>query len=80
MKLAEALQHKGDADLADRAFAAAFEVEPTNAQVLWDRARNLHHAGKPNEARSLYRQLAEGQWQPRFQGIQSQARWQLEPR
>jgi hypothetical protein len=64
-------------DLADRAYAAAFEAEPTNAQILWDRARSLQQAGRQAEAQTLYRQLAEGQWQPRFSGLQAQARWQI---
>jgi predicted Zn-dependent protease len=72
--LAEALVRRGDLDLADRAFAAAFEAEPTNAQVLWDRAQNLHQAGKRVEAQTLYRQLAEGEWQPRFNWLKVQAR------
>ncbi|MBY0527099.1 MAG: FecR domain-containing protein [Gemmataceae bacterium] len=80
VSLAEKLQRKGDHDLADRAFAAAFAVEPTNAQLLWDRAHNLTQAGKHPEARSLLRELANGQWQPRFQGVQTQARWQLRER
>jgi hypothetical protein len=27
------------------------------------------------EAQILYRQLARGQWQPRFSSVQAQARW-----
>jgi hypothetical protein len=56
----------------------AFEAEPTNAQILWDRARNLAQAGQAQEAEKLYRRLAEGTWQPRFAGLCDQARWQLE--
>src|SRR5512138_2069736 len=33
VNLASALQQQGDMDLADRAYATAFEREPTNAQV-----------------------------------------------
>jgi ferric-dicitrate binding protein FerR (iron transport regulator) len=77
LSLAQTQQKARDFDLADRAYAAAFEAEPTNAQILWDRARNLQHAGKPAEAETLYRQLAEGEWQPRFRGLQAQARWQI---
>ena len=33
-------------------------------------------AGKTTEAQKLYRQLADGQWQPRFGWIQAQARLQ----
>ena len=63
--------------LADRAFASAFEMESTNAQYLWDRAQNLRQAGKHPEARQLLKQLAEGEWQPRFQGLKTQAQWQM---
>jgi tetratricopeptide (TPR) repeat protein len=79
-ELAVALSRKGDLELADRAFTAAFEAEPTNAQLLWDRAQNLREAGKTVEANRLLRQLAEGTWQPRFQGLQAQARWQVKGR
>jgi tetratricopeptide (TPR) repeat protein len=76
--LARSLGRRGELDLADRAFTAAFEAEPTNAQILWDRATNLRQAGKVQEAKKLYRQLAEGTWQPRFRWLQTQARWQME--
>ncbi len=76
--LAGSLSRTGELDLADRAYAAAFEAEPTDAQILWERAQNLRQAGKLTEARQLYRQLADGDWQPRFNWVRSQARWQLE--
>ena len=40
----------------------------------------FQQAGKVVEARKVYRQLAEGTWQPRFQGVREQARWYLEGR
>jgi tetratricopeptide (TPR) repeat protein len=76
--LAKELSHKGDLELADRAYAAAFEAEPTNAQILWDRAQNLRQAGKTISAQKIYRQLAEGKWSPQFQWVQAQARRQME--
>ncbi len=76
--LARALQRRGEPQRADQAFASAFAAEPTNAQLLWDRARNLRQAVRPEEARKLLRRLADGPWQPRFSGLQRQARWQLE--
>jgi tetratricopeptide (TPR) repeat protein len=78
--LARELTRQGDRDLADRAFAAAFDAEPTDAQLLWERAQNLRQVGKQVEARSLYRQLAEGTWQPRFAWLQTQARAYLDQR
>jgi tetratricopeptide (TPR) repeat protein len=77
LDLAGALSRTGDLELADRAFAAAYAAEPTNAQILWDRAQNLRQAGKQVESARLFRQIAEGRWQPRFQGVQTQARLQL---
>jgi thioredoxin-like negative regulator of GroEL len=78
--LARTLQRQGDLERADRAFASAFAAEPTNAQLLWDRAQNLRQAGRLSEGSKLLQQLAEGSWQPRFQAVQRQARWQLDNR
>jgi tetratricopeptide (TPR) repeat protein len=78
--LAQSLAREGQTALADQAYAAAFEAEPTNADVLWERAQNLRRAGREAEARPLLRQLAEGDWEPRFAGVRAQARWQLEGR
>jgi tetratricopeptide (TPR) repeat protein len=72
--LGETLCRQGDLDLADRAFRAASESEPTNPQILWDRAQNLKQMGKHQDAQQLVRRIAEGTWQPRFQGLQAQAR------
>jgi Flp pilus assembly protein TadD len=54
-ELAATLQKQGELTLADQAFASAFVAEPTNAQLLWDRARNLRQAGRPEQARKLLR-------------------------
>jgi tetratricopeptide (TPR) repeat protein len=78
--MAQTLRTEGSFLLADRAYAQAFEAEPTNAQILWDRALNLHQAGMTLEAQKLFRQIADGQWQPRFGWIQTQARQQLQGR
>ncbi len=80
LSLAQTLSRKGDMELADRAYAAAFEAEPTNAQILWDRAQCLHQAGKREEAQKLFRQLAESDWQPRFNWLKGQARQHVEER
>ncbi len=60
--------------LAERAYERAYEAESTNAQILWDHAQLLERAGKGKKALELYRRIAEGQWQPRFQ----QLKWQAE--
>lgn len=72
--LSQELQATGELPLAERALAAAFAAETTNAQLLWDRAQLLLQLGRGDEARALMRQLADGTWQPRFAGVQQQAR------
>jgi tetratricopeptide (TPR) repeat protein len=74
LELAKALQRQEDFDLAELAYAQACEAEPESAQVLWDRAQNLERAARPADARKLYRQLAGGNWEPRFAWIQEEAR------
>ena len=74
LSFAQTLHGQGDFMLADRAFAHAFEAEATNAQVLWERAQNLMQCGRVEDSCKLYRQIANGDWQPRFQGIKDQAR------
>ena len=64
----------GDRDLADTAFAAAFDAEPTDPQILWDRGRHPCRLGRDAAADALLRRIAEGQWQPRFQGLANQAK------
>jgi ferric-dicitrate binding protein FerR (iron transport regulator) len=78
--LARRLGEQGELDLANLAFKAAFDAEPTDAQVLWDQAQNLRRAGKQDEARLILKRIVAGDWQPRFAWLKSQARWQLEGR
>ena len=78
--LAGTLRRQGELKQADEAFASAFAAEPTNAQILWDRAQNLRQSGNAVESKKLLRQLAESTWQPRFQALAAQARWQLDQR
>ena len=73
LNLAETLRDDGNLELAVRAYETAFEAEPTNAQILWDHAQLLEHAGRTKQARKLYSQIAGGQWQPRFSRIKHQA-------
>src|SRR5262249_35596217 len=51
LSLAQTLRNAGNFPLADRAYATAFEAEPTNAQILLDRATTLQQAGQTAEAR-----------------------------
>jgi tetratricopeptide (TPR) repeat protein len=80
LQLAQSLLAEGSYDLADKAFATAFEAESTNAEILMQRAQGLQAAGRGAEARKVYRQIANGTWQPRFNWIQQQARSQLNGR
>ena len=57
--------------------AAAFQTEPTNAEILFERANNLKNLGRTEQANQLYRQIAVGTWQPRFAGFQRQAKGRL---
>ncbi len=74
LSLAQTLRGRGESVLADRAYAQAFTAEPTNAQILWDRALYLQQTGQFAQARQLFRQLADGKWDARFNEIQGQAR------
>jgi Tfp pilus assembly protein PilF len=76
-KLAGNLNQGGELVLADLAYKAACEAEPTNAQLLWNRAENLQQSGKTVPAQALYRQIAEGHWGPQYQGLVAQAKMRL---
>jgi ferric-dicitrate binding protein FerR (iron transport regulator)/tetratricopeptide (TPR) repeat protein len=77
LQLANALSKEGERELADRAFVAAFETEPTNPSILYDRATNLEADGKHTAARAVFRRIAEGDWQPRFKWVQESAKREL---
>ncbi len=72
--LARTLHEQGQIDLADRAYAAAFDAEPTNAQILWDRAELLWENGRQDQARPLFRQIAAGPWEAKFSALQIRAK------
>jgi tetratricopeptide (TPR) repeat protein len=76
LNLAQSLHAEGQLELAGRAYALAFEAEPTNPQPLWSRARVLEEEGKSAEARQLIRRIAEGEWPAQFGELKTQARQQ----
>jgi tetratricopeptide (TPR) repeat protein len=76
--LATSATREGNLDLADRCYEAAFAAEPTNAQILWDRAKLLERRGEIARSRELMTQLSITEWQPRFEGLKSQAKWTLQ--
>lgn len=79
-ELAKSLSREGHLTLADRAYAAAFDAEPGNALMLWQRMENLRQAGHGEEAIHLLRRIAEGEWPQQHQAIKAQARRQMEGR
>ena len=72
--LGQTLRGQSEFELADRAFSLAFEAESTNAQILWDHAQMFEQCGRSADARLIYRQIADGQWNAEFESIQTQAR------
>lgn len=74
VQLAQNLREQAEFELADRAYVAAFKMEPTNAQILWDRAQNLQTMGRMDEARVVFAEIASGTWRPSFRWIQDQAK------
>jgi len=71
--LAQRMAAKNEYVMADKAYATAFEIEPTNADLLFSRAQLLRRRGRHDLARPLLEQIANGEWQPRFQNSKSQA-------
>src|SRR5262249_54442416 len=61
VSLAQSLRQEGDWRLADRCYELAFAAEPTNAQLLWDRAQLLRQQGQEADGRRLMRQLADSE-------------------
>jgi ferric-dicitrate binding protein FerR (iron transport regulator)/tetratricopeptide (TPR) repeat protein len=78
--LAWSLRQEGNWRLADKCYEMAFAAEPTNAQLLWDRAQHLQQQGQIADSRALLRRLADSEWQPRFNGLKAQARQAVEGR
>ena len=76
-RVAQERNQTGDYLLADRALLVASEVDATNAEVVWQRAKNLRQAGKVAEADMLLHRLANEQWPERYQGIRSSAQYSL---
>ena len=62
------------------ALKVASDVDPTDAEVVWQRAKTLRAAKKDAEADELMRRLADENWPERYQGIHAHAREQLQRR
>jgi len=78
--LAHRLRMEGDWKLADRAYEMAYLAEPTNAQLLWNRAQHLKDKGQIAESRAVFKQLGDGEWQERFRGLAAMAKTAAEGR
>jgi len=78
LSLAVSATREGNLPLADRCYEAAFQAEPTNAQILWDRAKLLERRGEIARSQDLLREVAAGDWQPRFASLKTQARVAIE--
>ncbi len=78
--VAAEMNQSGAYQLADRALVVAADVDPTNAEVVWQRAKNLRQAGRTAEANQLMHRLATEKWPERYQGIRSNAQYFLNAR
>ncbi len=76
-ELAQQLATADDLKLAERAYAAAFAAEPTDPDLLWQRAELLRRLGRDAEAQAALKEIADGTWQPRFENVKQQARQAL---
>ena len=64
--LARNLGNDKQIDLADMAWARAFEFESTNPEILLDHAIMLQSVGRTSEAKAMLQRVADETWQPRF--------------
>ncbi len=75
--LAKTLQSEGDVELASRAFAAACDADPADAQALFGRAAFLEMSGHPAEARAIFGRIAHGSWDEKYSSLKTSARERL---
>jgi predicted Zn-dependent protease len=78
--LGQRMQRRGEFGTADMAYATAFEADPNDATILWKRSENLRQAGDVAGADKLLRQIADSEWQPAYNNVRANARWQLQQR
>jgi tetratricopeptide (TPR) repeat protein len=64
---------QGQYELAQRAYALAFEANPANAEILWHRAQALLEAGRRDQAQALLQELVHGSWENKYDWIRRQA-------
>jgi tetratricopeptide (TPR) repeat protein len=78
LQLAREKSGQGDVEHADRAFAAAFALNPANPEALWERATNLCRPAPTPAARALFREVLNGDWGANTQTWKERAKAQLE--
>ncbi len=71
--LGRQLEQQGQLELAIRAYSAAFSHEQTNAQLLMSKADLLSRMGRRDQARQVYRKVAEGNWPRQWNGVKARA-------
>jgi ferric-dicitrate binding protein FerR (iron transport regulator) len=62
---------------ADGAWSTAFEMEPTNPEILMQHAQFLRSTGQEHRATEVLTRITSGTWQPRFEPVKSQAHTML---
>jgi hypothetical protein len=77
LSVAQMWRGRGETQLADQAYARAFQAEPANAQIVLDRAIALQESGQITRARQLLRQVIDRKWEARFQAAVDEARRRL---
>jgi Tfp pilus assembly protein PilF len=77
LALAQEMANQQNVEWADRAYRHAFKAESTNAEILWTHAEFLRQHDRAEDAKELLEQIVSGTWQPRFDGIKTQAQQQL---
>jgi tetratricopeptide (TPR) repeat protein len=66
-------RRQGQYELAQRAYALAFEMHPANAEILWNRAQALLEAGHRDRAQPLLQELVRGSWEKKYDWIRRHA-------
>lgn len=71
--LAQSLALQQEIDLADVAYAKAFEFEQTNPEILLGHAKMLSANGRTKASRRLLNRIVDSSWQPRFDRVRQEA-------
>ncbi|NVB41201.1 VWA domain-containing protein [Pseudenhygromyxa sp. WMMC2535] len=72
--VADVLERNGELERADSVWTRAIAVEPTDPMHRLRRAQNLLATDHEDHARALLREIVDGDWQPRFAWVVSEAK------